>query len=69
VQDLDDAISIERVTLGDGRDGYRVGVHVADVGHFVEAKSDLDEEARRRTTTIYFDNKLATALRDYISSQ
>lgn len=48
-RDLDDALSIK--SLGD--DIYEVGVHIADVGHFVEESSYLDKEARLRTTSIY----------------
>jgi len=48
-RDLDDALSIKQVE----NDVYEIGVHIADVGHFVEENSPLDEEARLRTTSVY----------------
>eukprot|EP01134_Creolimax_fragrantissima_P003939 CFRG3939T1 len=48
-KDLDDALSIKKTEDG----GYIVGVHIADVTYFVKANSALDEEARRRATTVY----------------
>ena len=49
-RDLDDALSITQLP---GGTGYRVGVHIADVSHFVIADSALDLEARGRATSTY----------------
>ena len=47
-RDLDDALSIEN--LGNGR--WRVGVHIADVAHFIPPGSALDEAAAERATSV-----------------
>ncbi|XP_019260850.1 PREDICTED: DIS3-like exonuclease 2 [Nicotiana attenuata] len=47
--DLDDALSVER--LSDGN--FRVGVHIADVSYFVLPDSALDENARAKSTSVY----------------
>ncbi|RHW68286.1 DIS3-like exonuclease [Trypanosoma brucei equiperdum] len=52
-RDLDDALSI---TLLPG--GYRVGVHIADVSHFVSPGSALDEEGRARATSVYLVDRV-----------
>jgi DIS3-like exonuclease 2 len=56
-RDLDDALSIVRTATG-----YRVGVHIADVSHFVPMGSELDLEAKERATSVYFVERVIPML-------
>lgn len=63
-KDFDDAISLK--SLPDGN--YEVGVHIADVSHFVVEKTALDQEARKRGTSIYLVDRTIPMLPEVLSN-
>ena len=64
-KDFDDAISIRQ--LGDNK--YEIGVHIADVSHYVEPDTALDEEAYKRATSVYLPDRVNPMLPEHISNQ
>ncbi|MGA1378942.1 MAG: ribonuclease R [Chitinophagaceae bacterium] len=63
-KDFDDAISLNRLQNGH----IQIGVHIADVGHYLEEGSQLDNEAYQRATSVYLPDRVNPMLPENISN-
>ena len=64
-KDFDDAISFRVLK----NDMYEIGVHIADVSHYVQTGSLLDEEAYQRATSVYLPDRVNPMLPERISNE
>ena len=64
-KDFDDAISIKQLK----ENVYEVGVHIADVSHYIEPASALDAEAYQRATSVYLPDRVNPMLPERISNE
>jgi len=63
-RDFDDAISLKRLDGGN----WELGVHIADVAHFVRPRTALDREAHNRATSVYLPDRVLPMLPEVISN-
>lgn len=64
-KDFDDAISIRHLK----NDNWEIGVHIADVSHYVEPETALDKEAYGRATSVYLPDRVNPMLPERISNE
>jgi ribonuclease R len=63
-RDFDDAINVERLAGG----GWRLGVHIADVSHYVRTGTVLDKEAMHRGNSVYLADRVIPMLPEVLSN-
>ena len=64
-KDFDDAISLQKISNG----LYEIGVHIADVSHYVQEGTALDKEAYQRATSVYLPDRVNPMLPERISNK
>jgi len=64
-RDFDDAISYKELKGGD----FELGVHIADVSHYMQKGSPLDQEAYRRATSVYLPDRVLPMLPERLSNE
>lgn len=63
-KDFDDALSIKKLS----DDLYEIGIHIADVSHFVRPGTELDKEARKRALSVYLVDRTIPMLPEILSN-
>ncbi|MCG2417493.1 ribonuclease R [Aequorivita sp. F47161] len=63
-KDFDDALSFEKLENGN----YEIGIHIADVSHYVTPGNELDDEAYERATSVYLVDRVVPMLPEILSN-
>ena len=63
-KDFDDALSFTKLENGN----YEIGIHIADVSHYVQPKTELDKEAYNRATSVYLVDRVVPMLPEMLSN-
>jgi ribonuclease R len=63
-KDFDDALSFEKLENGN----YEIGIHIADVSHYLKPGTELDEEAYERATSVYLVDRVVPMLPEILSN-
>ena len=63
-KDFDDALSFKNLENGN----YEIGIHIADVSHYLQPKTILDEEAYKRATSVYLVDRVVPMLPEMLSN-
>ncbi len=67
-KDFDDALSIRLVSKSGEKNVWEIGVHIADVSHYLHTKTILDKEAYERATSVYLVDRVVPMLPEILSN-
>jgi len=67
-KDFDDAISFKKITEGKHAGNYEIGIHIADVSYYLKVGTKLDDEARKRGTSVYLVDRTIPMLPEALSN-